>query len=150
MRRTRPTSEFIDPVRDALGGVAQLRHGPVGGIALGDVLGRGMIHQSLGQAGREHELAVGDGDEAVAQGMEPEFRPAGLADARIEMLDGFEMAGRAGLGRKHPAPRLLGEPLPLREAALQDGRELAGDRELQRLAALGVVDADGQGGHVDP
>lgn len=38
---------------------------------------------------------------------------------------------------------MLGEP------ALQDGGELAGDGELQRFAALGVVDADGHGGHVD-
>ena len=141
--------ELIDPVRDALSGVAELLHGPVGGIALGDVLGRGVVDQPLGQAGREHELAVGDCDEAVAQCMEPEFRPARLANARIEMLDRFEMAGRAGLGWKHPGPRLPRELLPLGEAALQDGGELPGDRELQRLAALGVVDADGHGGHVD-
>ena len=42
-----------------------------------------MVDQPLGQAGRQHELAVGDGDEAVAERMEPEFRPARLADARL-------------------------------------------------------------------
>lgn len=57
----------------------------------------------LGQAGGQHELAVGDGDEAVAKRMEPELRPVRLADARVRMLDGFEMAGHAGLRRKHPA-----------------------------------------------
>ena len=103
MRRTRSANQLIDPVGDALGGVAQLRHGPIGGVALGDVLGGGMVDRPLGQAGRQHELAVGDGDEAVAQRMEPELRPARLSDARIEMLDGFEVAGRAGLGQKHPA-----------------------------------------------
>ena len=149
MQRIRAESEFIDPVGDALSGVAQLLDGPVGGVAFGDILGGGMVDQPLGQAGRQHELAVGDGDEAVAQRMEPEFRPARLADARIEMLDGFEVAGRADLGRKHPAARLSCELLPLGEPALQDGGELAGDRELQRLAGLGVVDADGHGGHVD-
>lgn len=149
MRLTRDESELVDPVCDALGGLAELRHGPVGGVSFGNVLGRGMVDQPLGQAGRQHEFAVGDGDEAVAERMEPEFRAARLADARVEMLDGFEMAGGAGLGRKHPAPRLPGESLPLCEAALQDRGELAGDRELQRLAALGVVDADGHGGHVD-
>lgn len=56
-----------------------------------------MVDQPLGQAGRQHELAVGDGDEAVAQRVEPEPCPARLADARVEMLDGFEMAGGAGL-----------------------------------------------------
>ena len=50
-----------------------------------------MVDQPLGQAGRQHKLAVCDGDEAVSQGMEPKIRPAGLADASIEMLDGFEM-----------------------------------------------------------
>ena len=84
-------------------------HVPVGGVALSRVLRRGMVDQRLGPAGRQHELAVCDGDEAVAQRMEPEFRPAGLADASIEMLDGCELAGRAGLGRKLPAPRLPGE-----------------------------------------
>ena len=149
MRWTCAKSELVDPVRDALGGVAQLRHGPVGGVALGDVLGWRVVDQPLGQAGRQHEFSIGDGDEAVAERMEPEFRPAGLADARVEMLDRFEMAGGAGLGRKHPAPRLPRELLPLGEAALRDGGELAGDGELQRFAALGVVDADGLGGHVD-
>ena len=150
MRRSRPADQLVDPVGDALGGAAQLRHGPVGGVALGDVLGGGMVDQPLGQAGRQHELAVGDGDEAVAERMEPEFRPAGLADAGIEMLDGFEMAGGAGLGRKHPGPRLPVELLAFGAPALQDRGELACDRELQRLAALGVVDADGHGLHVDP
>ena len=141
MRRTRAENQLVDPVGDALGSAAQLRHGPVGGVALGDVLRRGMVDQPLGQASRQHELAVGDGDEAVAERMEPEFCPARLADARIEMLDGFEVAGCAGLGRKHPRPRRPVELLAFGEPALQDRGELAGDRELQRLAALGVVDA---------
>ena len=126
MRRTRPADQLVDPVGDALSGVAQLLHGPVGGVALGDVLGQGMVDQPFGQAGRQHELAVGDGDEAVAERVEPELRPALLADARIEMLDGFEMAGSAGLGRKQPALCLPGGLLPLGEAALIDGGELAG------------------------
>ena len=81
--------------------------------------------------------------------MEPEFRPAGLADARNEVLHAFKMARSADLGWKHPAPRLPGELFPLGEPALQDGGELAGDREFQRLAALSVLDADGHGRHVD-
>ena len=75
--------------------------------------------------------------------------PPRLSDARIEMLDGFEVAGRAGLGGEHPAARLPCELLPFGEPALQDGGELAGDRELQRLAAHGVVVAHGHGRHVD-
>ena len=108
-----------------------------------------MVDQPLGQAGRQRELAIGDGDEAVARRMEPASRPARLADARIEMLDGFEMVGSADLGRKHPTACLPGELFPLGEATLQDGGGLAGDGELQRLAALGVLDADGHGRHVD-
>ena len=101
-RRARADSEFVDPVCGEVGGVARLLHGPVRGVAPGDVLGRGMVDQPLGQAGRQHEFVIGDGDAAVSQRVEPEFRPAGLADARIEVLDGFEMAGRADLGRNHP------------------------------------------------
>ena len=149
MLQTGSANQPVDPVGNSLGGVTQLRHGPVGGVALSDVIGRGVVDQPLGQAGRQHELAVGDRDEAVAECMEPEFRPARLADARIEMLDGFEMAGRAGLGRKHPSVHLRREPIPLGKTALQDGGNLAGDRELERLAALGVLDADSHGRHVD-
>lgn len=46
-------------------------------------------------------------------------------------------------------PRLTCKLLPLGEAALQYGSELAGDGELQGLAALGVLDADGHGRHVN-
>ena len=68
-----------------------------------------MVDRPLGEAGRQHELAVGHGDEAVAQRMESELRPASLADARIEMLNFLKMAGPADLGRKHPARRFCGE-----------------------------------------
>ena len=149
MCRSRSADVLVDPVGDALGGVAQLFHGPVGGVALGDVRGRGVIDQPLGQARGQHELAVGNGDEAVSERMEPEPGPARLADSRVEMLDGFEMPRSAGLGRKHPASSFPGEVLPLFEAALQNGGELTGDRELQRLAAFGVLDADGHGRNVD-
>lgn len=44
MLRPRPANQFVDPVvGNALGGVAQLRHGPFRGVALRDVIGRGMI-----------------------------------------------------------------------------------------------------------
>ena len=46
------------------------------------------------------------------------------------------MSGRACLGWKQLAPRLAGETFPVGEAALQDGGELAGDRELQRPPLL--------------
>ena len=45
-----------------------------------------MVDQPLGQAGKQHELAVGHGDEAVAWRIEPEPRPVHLADARINRL----------------------------------------------------------------
>lgn len=149
LRRVRSANVLVDPVGNSLCCVTQLFHGPVGGVALGDVRGRGMVDEPLGQAGRHHEFTVGDGDEAVSKRMEPKPGAARLADARVEMLDGFEMSGRAVLGRKNPASRLAGEALSLGEPTMEDGVELAGDRELQRLAALGVLDADGHGRHVD-
>ena len=72
-----------------------------------------MVDQPLGQARGQHELAVGNGDEAVAERMEPEPGPARLADVRVEVLDRFEMSGRTGVGRKHPASRLPGESFSL-------------------------------------
>ena len=101
-------------------------HGPVGSVPLGDVRGRCMVDQPLGQARGQHELSVGDGDEAVSERMEPESGPARLADARVEVLDGFEMSGRAVHGRKHPASRLSGELLPLGEPALSGWRQADG------------------------
>ena len=50
-------------------------HGPVGGVALGHILGPGMVDEALGQARGQHQLAVGDGDEAFAQRVEPETAP---------------------------------------------------------------------------
>lgn len=40
--------QFVDPVRDSLGRIAQLLHRPVRRVTLGDVIGTGVIHQSLG------------------------------------------------------------------------------------------------------
>ena len=79
-RRCAGTNELVNLVGDALGRVAKLFHRPVGGVALGDVLRPGMVDQPLGEARRQHQVAVGDADEAVAKRVEPELRPAGLAD----------------------------------------------------------------------
>ena len=43
-----PVHGRLDPVRDALRGLGQLSDGPVGGVALGDVAGLGVVDQPLG------------------------------------------------------------------------------------------------------
>ena len=83
------------------------------------------VTEELPDHGEALSGGQGAGRKGVAQSMEPESRPARRADARIEILDGFEMARSARLRRKHPAPRLPGELFPLGEPALQDGGELA-------------------------
>ena len=149
LRWTRSANQLVDTIGNARRCVAQLRHGPVGGVALGDVIGRGMVDQPLGEDCWQHGLTVGNGSEAVSEGMEPEPRPASPADAGVQMLDGFEVAGRTCLWRKHPTLRHPRGSVPLREPALQDGGKQPRDRELQRLAALGGIGSDGHGRHVD-
>ena len=140
-RRAR-CNQRIDPVGDFLGGVAELVHGPVGGVALGHVPGPGMVDEALCQAGGQHQLAVGDGNEAVAQCMEPEPCPARLADAGVEMPQALDMAGPGSRRREHPGAGSLGEIVPLGAAALEDLGKLAGDGKLQRLAGLGLLYAE--------
>ena len=84
--------------------LAKLGDGPVGGVALGDVVGPGVVDEALRQRGRQHELSLCNGDEAVAQAVEPELRAAGLADAAVEMVRVLYMAGGAGWRGKHPVP----------------------------------------------
>ena len=47
--------------------------GPIGRVAFGDVAGPGMVDQPFGQRQRQNQVALGDGDEAVAQTVEPEL-----------------------------------------------------------------------------
>lgn len=98
-----------------------------------------MVNQPPWPALRHLELAADAGDEAVEECVESELRPA-----RIQMLDGFGMARCAGLRRKILASWLARAP------GSQAGGELAGDLESLRLGALGVLDVDCNGNHVDP
>ena len=93
----------LDLVGDVLRRRAELGDGPVGGIAFGDIVWGGVIDEALGEGGGQHQLALGDGDEAVPQTVEPELGAAGLADAAVEMMDVLHMAGGAGRGGKHPS-----------------------------------------------
>lgn len=97
----------------------------------------------------QHEFAIRDGDETVVERVGPESRAARFPNAHVEMHDGFEIAGCAGLARKHPASRLPGELSPLCVPALQEGGEASSDQQLQRLAVLDVLNTDGHGDHVD-
>ncbi len=57
--------------------------------------GPGMIDRPPGQARRQHQVAVGGGNAAVAQRMEPEPDAAGVADARVQGRHAFKMTGPA-------------------------------------------------------
>ena len=61
------------------------------------------------------------------------FRATGLADAAMEIGQLHEVARAAGGGRKHPAALQMAALGP---AAIEDGCELPGDRQLQRRPVL--------------
>ena len=71
-------------------------------------LGRAWLTGCLVSEGGEHQLALGDGDEAVAQAVEPELGSPGLADAGVEMMRLLDMAGRAGRLREYPLADAFG------------------------------------------
>ena len=82
----RLSGQDLDSVCNVLSRLAKLPESPVGCIAFGDVVGACMVDQPLGQRGRQHQLALGDGDETVAQAVGPELGAARLAIAGIEMV----------------------------------------------------------------
>ena len=98
----------LDPVGDSLRRLAKLRNGPVGRVALGDIVGPGVVDQPLGERGWQHEIALGHGDEAVAQAVEPELGAAALADAGVEMMRVLDVAGGTGGRGEHPVANVLG------------------------------------------
>ena len=109
-----------------------------------------MVHQPLGERGRQHQLALGSGDEGIAQAVEPELGPAGLADAGIEMVRVLDVAGRAGRRREHPLADAFGQIRDGVLAPLENGGELTGDGKLQGHAGLGLLDPERERVHVDP
>ena len=70
-------------VGDVLRRRAELGDGPVGGVAFGDVVRAGVVDEAFREGGGQHQLALGDGDEAVSQPVKPELGAAGLADAAV-------------------------------------------------------------------
>ena len=140
----------LDPIGDLLRGLAKLGDGPIGGVSLGDVVGPGVVDQPLGERGGQHQLALGNGDEAVAQAVEPELGTAGLADAGVKMMRVLDVAGRAGRRREHPLADACGQIRGGSPAALENGRELVGDGKLQGHAGLRFLDPEGERDHVDP
>ena len=108
-----------------------------------------MVDQSLGERGGQHQLALGNGDEAVPQAVELELGPAGLADAGVEMMRVLDMAGRAGRRREYPRANTFGQVCGGGPAAFENGRDLPGDGKLQRHSGLSFLDAESEGVHVD-
>ena len=68
-RRHAGPDPLVDLVGGTPGGVAEPVHGPAGGVALTHVPGPGMIDKPLGQAGQQHEIAVGDAGPACRLSM---------------------------------------------------------------------------------
>ena len=55
----------LNAIGDPLGGIAELGDGPVGSVFLDDFVGPRVVDQSFGERGRQHQFALGDGDETV-------------------------------------------------------------------------------------
>ena len=70
---------------DALRRFAKLLHRQVARVVLGDVGRPGVVDQELGQGARKHQLALGRGDEGIAQSLEPEPDLARFADGVVEV-----------------------------------------------------------------
>jgi len=95
-------NQLINPIRNRLGGAQQLFERPVCRIPLGHILGAGMVDQAFGQAGGEADVAFGDSDEIVAQGVKPKFCARRFGDGRVDVVDVVIVAGFGFAVRKHP------------------------------------------------
>ena len=72
------------------------------------------------------QLVLRHGDEACAKRVEPEPRPARLADPRVQVLHPVETARGAALGRKHPHPALPGKATALGRGGVRGSPPPAG------------------------
>ena len=129
---------------------AQLPHRPVGGVAFGHVRGTRVDDKPLRQRARQHQLALDQGDERVAQGVEPELRAADPGDVGIVRARLHDMAGLAGDRREHPVPQVRMHGRAFRPAARKDLRQLPRDRELQRNPRLRLLDPEQAGLEINP
>ena len=93
----------------------------------------GMVDQPLGQRTRQHQLALDDRDEAVAETVEPEFTPARPRDRVVLMGQHLDMPRLAHHRREHPAVTVL-----LHAPRFENRRQLSGDRQLKWDPCLGI------------
>ncbi len=100
-----PFAQLVDAISDPLGRLAQLLHGPVGGVALRHVGLTGVVDQPLRQRARHHRLALGHRDERVARPVEPEPCARHFADAFVEARNVRDRA-RLRLLRRREQPAL--------------------------------------------
>ena len=100
--------------------------GPLGGVTLGDVARPGVVDQPLGQRWRQHQVALGHGDEGVVQAVIPEARAAGLADALVMLRQILQPARAAAARREQPAR--VGQRAVILPAAREDLGQLPGER----------------------
>jgi len=101
----------------------------------------------FGQWAGQHEVALGHCDEGVSEPVEPEAGAAGSAYAGMVAVEVLEMAGDAH-GRGEHQPSSL-PPASARRRSLQHGGDLAGERKLQRLAGLGLLDTQDAAVQID-
>ena len=94
--------ERLSPVGDPLRGRARLLDRPVCRMSCGHIGGPGVVYQPLGEGTVQHQFTLGDGDEAIAEPVEPELRSARLADAAIDVMRILDVAGGAGRRREYP------------------------------------------------
>ncbi len=134
--------QFINPIGDALSRFAQLFNGPVRSIALGHVTGPFMVDQPLGERPRQHQLALGHGDERVAQSVEPELRATGLRDAIVMPLQDRDMTRRAQGRGEHPVPKVFRHGLAVVPAPGKNGGKLTGNGKRQRHPGLGFLNPE--------
>ena len=96
-----------------------------------------MVDQTLDEAGWQHKVAVGDGDEAVPHRVEREARPARLADACVQVLHALDVS-RSGLAVRgeHPTPVFCGEALQFGKTVPEDGGDAEEGLWVDRGAAV--------------
>ena len=101
-----------------------------------------MVDQPFGQRWRQQQVALGHGDEDVAQPVEPELRAAHLADAGVVPVKLLDMARLAGHRREHPAANVSRHGVAVGPPTYQDDAQLARDGQLQRYPGLGLLDPE--------
>ena len=99
--------QCIDTVGDPLRRLPELLHRPVGGVAAVTSPGRAWLTSRLVSERGRMTLALDHRAEAVAKGLKPELRAAGVRDPDMEMLNLRDMPRPDERRRKHPRSKTV-------------------------------------------